>query len=79
MTVAPSIGWVQWLLVFMIGFFLYGPQVRWLRAPCACMRARVCVRACVCVRVCASVCVRAAYVLACSRMLLPSLVRRTLN
>ena len=23
-----NLGWMQWATVFMIGFFLYGPQVR---------------------------------------------------
>ena len=26
--VPASMGWLQWATVFMIGFFLYGPQVR---------------------------------------------------
>jgi sugar phosphate permease len=26
--VPASMGWAQWATVFMIGFFLYGPQVR---------------------------------------------------
>ena len=24
----PNVGWLQWLTVFGVGFFLYGPQVR---------------------------------------------------
>lgn len=35
-----NLSWMQWATVFMIGFFLYGPQVSsWLEpvlAPCPC-------------------------------------------
>ena len=54
-----------WSVKFMDGnFFYYSIYDRFIRQPCACMRARLCV--CVCVCVCARVCVRAC-VRACAR------------
>ena len=51
--VPASAAALQWANVFMIGFFLYGPQVRWAGGMCVCAHAcvHVCVQCvCACVR-----------------------------